>query len=205
MRYGMLLDLDTCSGCSACAMACKVENGTLHGSYWCKVLVKEEGKYPNTKKKVLPVSCMHCQDAPCVDACPTGASFYHENGSVQIDNTKCIGCRSCITACPYGARTYNVKDPVTNPYFADAEMTLFEKAKAAKHPVGKVGKCNLCKDRVAEGKEPACVMTCLNKCRFFGDLDDPSSEISQKIIELKAKPLFEHLGTKPSFYYAGTF
>jgi molybdopterin-containing oxidoreductase family iron-sulfur binding subunit len=201
----MLIDLDTCAGCNACMMACKIENGTLHGVYWCKVLVKEEGKYPNARKKVLPLSCMHCEDAPCVNACPTGASYHDENGLVQIDHDRCIGCRICINVCPYGVRNYNANEAEKKPYFEGFEMTPFEKAKAGKHPMGKVGKCVLCKDRIAEGKEPACVQTCITVCRYFGDLDDPESEISRKIKELNAKPLFEHYGTKPRIYYAGTF
>ena len=205
MRYGLLVDLDTCAGCNACMMACKIENGTLQGAYWCKVLVKEEGKYPYARKKVLPMSCMHCENAPCVNACPTGASYHDEKGSVQIDYDKCIGCRACMDACPYGVRNYNADEAENNSYFKGFEMTPFEKAKASKHPAGKVEKCVLCKDRVAEGKEPACVQTCLTKCRWFGDLDDPESEISLKIKELNAKPLLEDRGTKPCFYYAGTF
>lgn len=206
MRYGILIDLNTCAGCNSCTYACKIENGTLHGVYWRVVIVKEEGKYPNAKKKVLPMACMHCEDAPCVNVCPTGGSHHDEYGLVQIDHTKCVGCTLCIGACPYGVRSYNECKAENNPYFGDDfEMTPFERFKAAKHPVGKVEKCIMCKDRIMEGKEPACVMACITKCMCFGDIEDPESEISKKIKELNAKPYCEDFGTKPSVYYAGTF
>ncbi len=203
MRNGMLIDLNTCAGCAACVMACKMQNGTPAGMYWAKVLTQEEGSYPDVKKRVYPVSCQHCKNAPCVRACPTGASHYAEDGSVQVDYDKCIGCRMCMGACPYNARTFNWGSMEDNPYFEGQGLTPFEKAHASEHPVGVVEKCVLCKDRVAEGKEPACVQTCITKCRTFGDLDDPNSEISQKIRQLNAQPLMDEYGTQPSIYYAG--
>ena len=203
MRHGMLIDLNTCAGCAACVMACKIENGTPSGMYWSKVLTHEEGVYPGVKKHVLPVQCQHCSNAPCVRACPTGASHYDEEGRVQIDYDKCIGCRMCMGACPYNARSFNWADPESNPYFEGHGLTPFEEAHAGEHPMGVVEKCVQCKDRVAEGKDPACVQTCITKCRIFGDLDDPDSEVSRKIRELDARPLLDEYGTKPSIYYAG--
>ena len=203
MRYGMLIDLNTCAGCGACAMACKIQNGTPQGMYWCKVIVQESGTYPDVKKRVLPIGCMHCKNAPCVRACPTGASHYDENGTVQVNAKKCIGCRMCMGACPYGARSLNWLKQEDNPYFAGQDLTPFELAHAGEHPVGVVEKCILCKDRVAEGKDPSCVQTCITKCRTFGDLDDAYSEVSKQIRKLNARPLLEEYGTQPSVYYAG--
>ena len=125
-----------------------------------------------------------------MSACPTGASYYDENQCVQVDYEKCIGCRMRINACPYNARSYH-------------EMTPYEEMRASEHPIGVVEKCVMCKERTAQGEEPSCVKTCITKSRWFGDLDDPTSEINVMIKKLGAKPLMEDLGTKPSVYYAG--
>lgn len=202
-HYGMLIDAATCAGCNACTMACKYQNATPHGMYWCKVLMGEYGTYPNSGQTVLPISCQHCTNAPCVRACPTGASHYDENGNVQVDYDKCIGCRNCMAACPYEARSCNWADPTEHPYYEGFEQTPYEQLRAAEHPQGVVEKCVMCHGRTAEGKDPACVQTCITKSRWFGDLDDPDSEICKKIAELNAKPLMPELGTNPSVFYAG--
>lgn len=176
--------------------------------YWCKVIMGEEGTYPNARQTVMPLSCQHCTNAPCVRTCPTGASHYDENGDVQIDYDKCIGCRMCMGACPYHVRSFHTADPEKDSYFSllqgeGAEQTPYEALRAKEHPVGVVEKCVLCKDRVAAGKQPSCVQTCITKSRWFGDLDDPNSEINQKIRELGATALKPEYGTKPSLFYAG--
>lgn len=202
-HYGMLIDVGTCAGCNACTMACKYQNATPHGTYWCKVLSGEHGTYPNAVQTVLPMSCQHCSNAPCVRVCPTGASHYDENGNVQVDYSKCIGCRMCMGACPYDARSFNWFDSAEHPYYEGFEQTPYEQMRAAEHPVGVVEKCVMCHGRTEEGKEPACVQTCITKSRWFGDLDDPTSELCKKIEEMGARPLKPELGTKPSVYYAG--
>lgn len=202
-HYGMLIDASTCCGCNACAFACKYQNATPQGMYWCRVIHGEVGEYPHVRQTVLPVSCQHCENAPCVRACPTGASHYDENGNVQVDYDKCIGCRNCVAACPYDARSCNWDDPAERRYFDGFEQTPYEQMRAAEHPHGVVEKCVMCKDRVAAGKQPACVATCITKSRWFGDLDDPDSEISRKISEMGARPLMERYGTRPSVYYVG--
>ena len=202
-HYGMLIDTTTCCGCNACVMACKYQNATPHGTYWCKVMVGEAGTYPNAGQVVLPLSCQHCTNAPCVRVCPTGASHYDENGNVQIDLDKCIGCRMCMGACPYNVRSFNWQDPAESRYYEGFEATPYEQLRAAEHPAGVVEKCVLCHGRTAEGKDPSCVQTCITKSRWFGDLDDPNSEISKKIVELGATTLKPELGTKPSVYYVG--
>ena len=184
-------------------MACKYQNATPHGMYWCKVLMGEYGTYPNSGQTVLPISCQHCTNAPCVRACPTGASHYDENGNVQVDYDKCIGCRNCMAACPYEARSCNWADPAEHPYYEGFEQTPYEQLRAAEHPQGVVEKCVMCHGRTAEGKDPACVQTCITKSRWFGDLDDPDSEICKKIAELGARPLMPEYGTCPSVFYAG--
>lgn len=205
MRYGMLIDLERCVGCGACVIACKQENGTASGVYWCNVYTKEAGKYPNSKIRVFPSACMHCEDAPCVGACPTKASYRREDGIVFVDYDKCIGCRACVNACPYNARHYNYADPKKNPYWEGSGQTPFEKVKSKNHKVGKTEKCTFCAPRLEQDKEPACVQTCITKARIFGALDDPNGELVKAINAKNAQPLYPHLGTRPSVYYNGAF
>ncbi|WP_094604528.1 Tetrathionate reductase subunit B [Sporomusa silvacetica DSM 10669] len=206
MRYGMLIDLNKCSACGACVMACKLEQGTPHQTYWGNLFYKEVGRYPFAKRRHIPMACMHCADAPCVKECPTKASYYDENGLVLVDADKCVGCKACIIACPYGARHFNFSTPTNNPYWGKGqEATPFALAKADCHRPGTVGKCTFCVGRLKENKQPACVQTCIVACRIFGDLDDPNSELVKKIHEKDAVPLHSELGTKPSVYYVGEF
>lgn len=203
-RFGMLIDAGTCSGCFSCVYACKLQNATPTDTYWCKVAKREKGAYPDSMLIVLPHACMHCQDAPCVNNCPTGASNHNKDGLVMVDYDVCIGCETCISSCPYGARTLNGEHSI--PYFGDAGETQFEAARAGEHRPSVVDKCIMCYGRTKEGDGdalPACVTTCVSKCRWYGDLNDPESEISKKIIELGAKPLYEDLGTDPSVFYVG--
>jgi len=197
MRYGMVIDLSSCLTCHACTMACKVENGTPKGVFWAKVLVKESGKYPTPKITTLPVLCMHCQNAPCVQVCPTGATYKRPDGIVAVDYDKCMGCKYCETACPYDARTFIEE---IKSYFSEG-LTPYEEVMYKKHQTGVVEKCNFCVERVAQGLEPACVQTCSSYARHFGDLDDPNSEVSKLIAQRGGYQLLPELGTEPSVYY----
>ena len=108
MKWGMVIDLKRCIGCYGCQLACKAEHGTPPGVYYARVLKSEEGQYPTVRNLFLPVLCNHCEDPPCVEACPTGASFkWEEDGIVDIDYDLCVGCRSCMMACPYTNRYFN--------------------------------------------------------------------------------------------------
>lgn len=205
MKYGMLIDLDRCVGCGACVIGCKQENGTTSGIYWCNVYTKEVGQYPSSKVSFLPSACMHCDNAPCVKACPTKATYQREDGIVSINFDKCIGCRACINACPYNARHYNFVDPKKKPYYESFGQTPFEEVKSRNHKVGKTEKCTFCTDRLEQGKEPACVQTCITNARIFGDLDDPDSKLVKAINAKNARSLNPHIGTKPSVYYNGLF
>jgi molybdopterin-containing oxidoreductase family iron-sulfur binding subunit len=199
----MAIDLKRCYGCFACVMACKVKNHTPPGVFWSRVLMSERGEYPNSVRQALPVLCMHCEEPSCMEVCPTGATQKQDDGIVIIDKDKCMGCKYCIMACPYGAR-YSVEK--WESYFPDGlELSPYEEfAKReweSKFGVGVATKCDFCRDRLAEGREPACVEACPAKARTFGDLDDRDSEISVLIRRHRATVLNPELGNEPKVYY----
>lgn len=197
-RYGMVIDLKKCVGCTACAMACKAENATPAGVWWNRVLTGEQGKGAAARRTQLPLMCMHCANAPCAQVCPTGATQKRPDGIVVVDYDKCIGCRYCQTACPYDARSF--VDQI-RAYYPKYGPTPFEKLGYARHQAGVVEKCDLCLHRVEKGQEPACVQTCISYARTFGDLDDPNSEVSRLITTRHGYTLKPELGTGPSVYY----
>lgn len=199
MRYGMVIDLKRCIGCNSCTVACKQRNATPPGIFWSWVLVGETGTYPAARLTQLPLLCMHCKDAPCVEVCPTGASQKRDDGIVFVDASKCIGCRACMVACPYEARSYN--SGPSAPYYSGKDLMPFEKAHAGEHHKGTVSKCNFCLPLVDKGEEPMCVHTCPTKARIFGDLDDPESEVSTLILKKDGKQLNPEFETDPSVYY----
>lgn len=199
MRFIMVLDVGRCVGCQACTVACKQKNATPPGMFYSRVLISEEGVYPNSRIRFQPILCMHCAKAPCDRVCPTGATEKHSNGIVTIDADKCIGCRYCMIACPYNARSFNY-GPL-KPQYEKQDLTPFELSRRGDHVMGQVQKCDFCADRVAEGLEPKCVETCPAKARFFGDLDDPGSEVAKIVYRRDAYQLHPELGTGPSVYY----
>lgn len=198
MRLGMVIDLKRCMGCYGCQMSCKAEHGTPPGVFFARLLKREEGQYPTARQILLPVLCNHCSDAACVDVCPTGASHYAEHGVVKIDPDMCVGCRSCMMACPYSNRYFHAEQ---QNYFGAEGPTPYEEVRTARHQTGVVMKCDFCSDRRAEGKDPACVANCAAKARTFGDLDDPTSTISQLIKDRSGFPLHPEAGTNPNVYY----
>ena len=115
MRYAMAVDLDRCIGCRTCAVICKGHHAQPEGIWWNRVFVPGAPEYGTSvlneegqpRMEFLPVSCQHCDDAPCQSVCPTGATYTDENGVVLVDFERCIGCRYCMTACPYGVRQVN--------------------------------------------------------------------------------------------------
>jgi len=210
-RYGMVIDLGRCVGCYGCTAACKAENKTSKGIFWASAVEGETGKYPTARRYYIPTLCMHCDDAPCVSVCPTGASLKRADGIVVVDPDKCIGCKYCMQACPYGARYY--LDRVEG-YFPDG-LTVWEARYYTAHRQGVVEKCTFCVHRVEAGLKnnlvpgvdrdatPACVNTCLGRARFFGDLDDPNSNVSKLLATRRAGRLKEEQNTDPSVYYIG--
>lgn len=195
----MVVDIKRCVGCFACHMACKAEHNTPPGVFWSRVLEKEEGNFPTVSKTFLPIMCFHCQEPPCEDICPTRATKKEDNGIVSIDYDACIGCRACIMACPYQNRYYWGK-PKDTTYFPD-QSNPYELTATKEFQRAVVQKCDFCETRLDQGLEPACVVTCPAKARTFGDLDDPTSEISRLLKERKGFQLHSELGTDPSVYY----
>ena len=176
----IVVNLDLCTGCMSCEVACKQENDVPLGVYWNRVQRIAQGDaYPDFKQYWLPTMCQQCENAPCVEACPTGASYRDENdNTVLIDADKCIGCQRCIDACPYGVRTYVEAD-------------------------NKVVKCELCHQLTTAGEKPACVKNCPAACRFFGDLDDPDSDVSKALAAADPDSVhtFADSGNQPATHY----
>jgi len=177
-RYGFVIDVSRCIDCDACMVACKVQWNVSpgHSRNWVYDMGLE-GAYPLLEHHFVPGNCMHCDNPPCVDACPSGATYKMDNGLVLIDQDACIGCGYCIAACPYDARFY---DEVK----------------------GVVDKCTGCWERVAAGEEPACVATCVGGSRMFGDLDDPDSDVSKALRSVPTTRLVtEMINPGPNIYY----
>jgi Fe-S-cluster-containing dehydrogenase component len=199
-KLGLVIDLDICVGCHACAVNCKEWNSGGHmapltdfnpygkgqdGVWFNRIhayeVTPEDGGACMTT--YFPKSCLHCEEPACVTVCPTGASYKRvEDGIVLVDESKCIGCKLCSWACPYGAREY---DP-------DA---------------GVMKKCTLCIDRIYNenleevDRVPACVATCPVHARHFGDLGDPDSAVSQLVAERGGYDLMPEMGYKPTNKY----
>lgn len=199
-RWGMVIDLRVCVGCHSCTVACKSSNGTPPDIYFARVHEREVGEYPNARREFLPVLCNHCEEPPCVQVCPTGASYQRADGIVAVNNEVCIGCRSCATACPYEQRHYIEHGLLSEGYFK-GDITEYEKVKYTRWKEGTVSKCDFCMDRVDQGLKPACVATCPPEARHFGDLSDPDSNVSRLLREHESFTLLPDAGTKPCVHY----
>jgi len=161
------------------------------------MVYRELGKYPYARIDAIPMSCMHCADPACQKVCPTGATEVQNDGTVTVDNQKCVGCRFCMIACPYGSRSFYSEE---HTYFPD-HKTPYEAYMSERHQIGTVSKCDFCLDRRKEGLNPSCVDVCPTKARSFGDLDDPHNEVSRLIAQKRAVQLHQEYGTDPSVYY----
>ncbi|MCB0315279.1 MAG: polysulfide reductase NrfD [Calditrichae bacterium] len=176
MNYGFVIDNRKCIGCHACTVACKAEHDVPVGvnRTWVKYI--EKGTFPNTRRLFSVMRCNHCEDAPCVEICPVTALHIRDDGIVDFDNRRCIGCKACTQACPYDALHI---DPETHT----------------------AAKCNYCAHRVDIGLEPACVNVCPEHAIISGDLDDPASEIYQLITREQVSARKVEKGTKPNLFY----
>jgi molybdopterin-containing oxidoreductase family iron-sulfur binding subunit len=199
-RLGMVIDLKRCIGCNACTLACKQENGTPEGVHYARVITREVGAYPQTRRTFLPVLCNHCDDAPCAQACPSGATWIRNDGLVMVEREKCIGCRACAVACPYMNRHFLEKGLLEHGYSTDG-LSPYEAIKFAEFEEGTMTKCTLCAHRVDQGLEPACVITCPTDARIFGDLEPEDGKLQKLIRERKGWTLLPECNTKPSVFY----
>lgn len=183
MKNCLVVDLDRCSGCDTCVAACKHENGIDLGVKFNRVTaVGPTGTFPDIEMYWLPMQCQQCANPGCIEVCPTGASYRdEETGVVLVNAEDCIGCGSCLTGCPYGVRALN---PNTNV----------------------VEKCTLCFHKVHDelGWEPACVHNCCCGARYFGDLDDPESDVSKAVAaagEENCHKIYDPGSLEPSTIY----
>ena len=200
-RWGMLINTNKCaSGCTDCVTGCQTENGwgagETHSSkeqqaQWIRKVTLKDKQTGHVQS--LPLMCQHCETAPCVDVCPTGASMKRKDGIVQVDKHICIGCRYCMMACPYKARS-----------FIHEKLEL-QKATAPRG-IGTVESCNMCAHRVDKGQNPACVDAC-NKAEhgamIFGDLRDPNSQISIELKKHGGEQIRADLGLNTGVRYQG--
>lgn len=201
-RYGMAIDLNRCFGCQACAAACKVANNMPKHVAFNRVLTEggdspdtAAGEFPNCTMSWLPMQCQHCDEPACLAVCPTGATQKREDGIVWVDSEQCIGCESCIHACPYE----DVRTLIETPeYYLDVVVGEFD---APAHKEGTVEKCTFCYNLIDRGEVPACMQLCPGRARYWGDLDDPESEVSKAIEGRDVMLLNEEAGTAPQVYY----
>lgn len=177
-KYAMLIDLRKCVACHSCTVSCKIENKTPANKFRTNVAEFEIGLYPNVRKAFLPSLCNHCDNAPCISVCPTGATFKRKDGIVVVDASVCWGCGYCVNACPYDKRFIN--------------------------PITKVAdKCNFCLHRLNANLLSACVQNCVGGARIIGDLNDSSSLISKLLATHQSSVLKQSSRTKPNVYYIG--
>jgi tetrathionate reductase subunit B len=198
-RWGLLIDVDQCvDGCTACVDTCFVENGVWgHGrprsdAQWIRKLTVTDRRNGHTQ--TFPVMCQHCEFPPCVDVCPTGASFRRADGIVLVNKHTCIGCRYCMMACPYKARSFiHEETHDQRPY--------------APRGKGTVESCTLCVHKVDRGDGiTACAEACLtagHQAILFGDLNDPDSEISKRLAARPSKQIRADLKLNTGVRYQG--
>ena len=178
-NYGFVIDNRTCIGCHACTVACKSEHDVPLGVNRTHVKYIEKGIFPNSTREFSVHRCNHCEDAPCTTICPTTALFNRSDGIVDFDDERCIGCKSCMQACPYDA------------LYIDPDK-------------GTAAKCNYCAHRVENSFEPACVIVCPTESIVSGDLDDPTSKISQIVASENTTVRKPESGAKPNVFYVET-
>ena len=172
----MVVDLHRCVGCHSCSLACKTEHAVPLGNFRTRVHYLQQPD--ELQMKFVPLLCMHCQDAPCIDVCPTSALGKLDDGRVVINDERCNGTKACIPACPYGAISI-------------------------RRDTGRAEKCDFCVQRTSVGLEPACVEACPTDALRFGDMDDPTDPVSTYAAATKATAYKADKATRPSVVYVG--
>jgi molybdopterin-containing oxidoreductase family iron-sulfur binding subunit len=197
VRWGMLIDSTKCaSGCTDCVTACNTENGLSGGvaetdSQWIRKIDLKDLR--TGRAWSLPMMCQHCAEPPCVDVCPTGASFKRADGIVLVDKHTCIGCRYCVMACPYKARSF-------------VHEALHDQKPDVPRGKGTVEGCTLCVHKIDRDEQPACVQACSDAGHgaiLFGDLNNPDSEISKRVAAHGARQVREDLRLNTGVRYLG--
>ena len=212
--FGYAINISKCKGYRDCVSACVRENnhGRSSQTEYIRVLEMDNGDMnlensnhyydpetvPRPGKYYLPVQCMHCDDPPCVKACPVEATWTEPDGIVVVDYDWCIGCRYCMTACPYYARHFNWSEAEIPPEELNPNTHYLGNRP---RPKGVVEKCHFCIQRTRKGLQPACMEACPTGARIFGNLLDPQSEIRYVLANKTVFRLKEDLGTEPKFWY----
>ncbi|MCR4374420.1 MAG: 4Fe-4S dicluster domain-containing protein [Acidobacteria bacterium] len=218
-RWGLVIDLDRCTACQACVVACKHENNVPFSTpataaagrlmTWIQLVAVETPSHG--APTALPLMCQQCDRPPCTDVCPTSATYLNPEGIVAQIYPRCIGCRYCTNACPYAVKLFNWHTPEW-----PESMAPLKNPDVSVRPKGVVEKCTFCHHRLmrareqarADGRElssedyvPACVQTCPAEAMVFGDLDDPNSEVAVLAASSRAFRWMEELGTRPKVVY----
>ena len=220
-RWGMVIDLDRCTGCGACEVACKSENNIAtvtpdqadmgRAFAWMRVMTEVSGEFPNTSMHFMPRPCMMCDNPPCVQVCPVGATYINAEGIVGQIYPRCIGCRYCANACPYTVKYFNwfvPKWPASERAHLNPDVSV--------RPKGVIEKCTFCHHRLQKAREkarvenrelreddyqPACAEVCPTGAIVFGDLDNPRHRVQSLKSDARAMRVMENLGTEPKVYY----
>ncbi|HTL51619.1 MAG TPA: 4Fe-4S dicluster domain-containing protein [Planctomycetota bacterium] len=224
-NFGMAIDLDLCTACGACVVACRTENNVACAGpdeankgteiYWMDVLPRKTVDPLEATLDLIPTPCLQCENAPCVKVCPVGATYISDEGIVAQIWDRCIGCRYCETACPYTRRYFNWTEPnfpesyrnALNPDVATRPRGVIEKCTFCVHRIRKVEEQGVLNDKPPTDADfeymPACAQACPAKAIVFGDLNDPDSHVSRLNRSPRVFRLLEYLGTKPKVFYLG--
>ena len=220
-QWGMTIDLDRCTGCEACVVACHAENnlpvvgeeqaanGRTH--QWIRIERYWEGEFPNIRARFMPVMCQQCDAAPCEPVCPVNATYHTPDGlNAQVYN-RCVGTRYCANACPYNVRFFNFFNPEW-----DKPLHLQLNPDVSIREVGVMEKCTFCVQRIKAAKtqakaenrsivdgalQPACAQACPTTAIIFGDLNDPNSRAARLARSPRGTKLLEDLGAEPKITY----